>query len=296
MKRPACAGLFMVAADQRRWPTALLEVLLLEPWLAAPCVPAGPAPSAVVPSVAPRPPFNPDPGCADWLRAAFSDVPLPLAPRTASPPDAPGCAADPATPDGPRPEELSPCCGALVVAALPPPGLPGAFGLDDAPLSAPRPQAASAAEATKARTSARACIYLVVVLLLGVELEELMPPLEPVEPDELGELELLPLEEPAEPDELGELELLPPAEPPAPIEPVLLPPELPDAPELALPDEPPASEPPPLPQAVRDSAAAAMMASAVPRVNLDAFIWELLGWDCVWRERENGSPRCLNSL
>ncbi|MFL6693842.1 MAG: hypothetical protein ACJ8GO_12880 [Ramlibacter sp.] len=113
---------------------------------------------------------------------------------------------------------------------------------------------------------------MVVVLLLGVELDELMPPLEPVEPDELGELELLPLEEPVEPDELGELELLPPAEPPAPIEPVLLPPELPDAPELALPDEPPASEPPPLPQAVRDSAAAAMMASAAPRVNLEAFM------------------------
>jgi len=112
---------------------------------------------------------------------------------------------------------------------------------------------------------------LVVVLLLGVELEELMPPLDPVEPDELGELELLPLEEPVEPDELGEVELLPPEAPPAPMEPVLLPPELPDAPELALPDEPPPSEPP-LPQAVRDSAAAAMMASAVPRVNLEAFM------------------------
>jgi len=105
---------------------------------------------------------------------------------------------------------------------------------------------------------------LVVVLLLGVELDELMPPLEPVEPDELGELELLP-------DELGELELLLPEAPPAPIEPVLLPPELPDAPELALPDEAPPSEPP-LPQAVSDSAAAAMMASAVPRVNLEAFM------------------------
>jgi hypothetical protein len=143
------------------------------------------------------------------------------------------------------------------------------------------------------------------VPVLGVELDA--PPLL-LEPDELGELELLP----DEPEELGELELPPmlepepdepeapdepPLEPPAPIEPVLPPeaPELPELPELALPDEPPASEPP-LPQAVRDSAAAAMMASAVPRVNLDAFIWELLGWDCVWRERENGSPRCLNSL
>jgi hypothetical protein len=132
----------------------------------------------------------------------------------------------------------------------------------------------------------------------GVELDAPLLP----EPDELGELELLP----DEPDELGELELPPrlepepdePDEPPAPIEPVLPPelPEVPELPELALPDEPPASEPPPLPQAVRDRAAAAMMASAVPRVNLDAFIWELLGWDCVWRERENGSPRCLNSL
>jgi hypothetical protein len=135
----------------------------------------------------------------------------------------------------------------------------------------------------------------VVVPVLGVELDELMPPLEPDEPDELGE-ELL---EPDEPDELGEPELLPdepePEVPPAPIEPVL-PPELPEAPELALPGVPPASEPPPLLQAARDRAAAAIRASAVPRVSLDAFIWELLGWDCVWRERENGSPRCLNSL
>lgn len=127
------------------------------------------------------------------------------------------------------------------------------------------------------------------MLLLGVELDELMPPVDPAEPEELGDELLL------EPEELGELELLPvdpvPDAPPAPIEPVLLP----EVPELALPVVPPGSEPP-LPQAVRDSAAAAMMASAVPRVNLDAFIWELLGWVCVWRERENGSPRCLNSL
>ena len=117
------------------------------------------------------------------------------------------------------------------------------------------------------------------VPVLGDELDELMPPLleepldEPVEPVELGD-ELL---EPEVPDELGELELEPDEpvllEPPAPIEPVLPP----DAPELALPEEPPASEPPPLLQAVRDRAAAAIRASAVPRVSLDAFIWELLG-------------------
>ena len=131
--------------------------------------------------------------------------------------------------------------------------------------------------------------------MLGVELE----PVE-LEPDELGDELLLAS------DELGELELLPVLEPLelgevepdllAPIEPVL-PLELPVAPDVVLPDEaPPASEPPPLPQADNDSAAAAMMASAVPRVNLDAFMEELLGWDCVWRERENGSPRCLKPL
>jgi len=109
--------------------------------------------------------------------------------------------------------------------------------------------------------------------------------------EELGELELLP-------DELGELEpdvpAAPPEVPPAPIDPVLLP----ELPEVALPEvpaPPPASEPP-LPQADSDSAAAAMMASAVPRVNFDAFMEELLGWVCVLEERENGSPRCLKPL
>jgi hypothetical protein len=82
-------------------------------------------------------------------------------------------------------------------------------------------------------------------------------------PDELGEVELLPMLEPDEP----EVPAAPPEVPPAPIDPVLLP-------ELALPEvpaPPPASEPP-LPQADSDSAAAAMMASAVPRVNFDAFM------------------------
>jgi hypothetical protein len=108
---------------------------------------------------------------------------------------------------------------------------------------------------------------LVVVLLLGDELDELMPPLEPVElgdellePEELGEVELeLPMLEPLEPGVL-ELDL------PAPIE---VPPELP---ELALPDSPA-----PLLQAVSEKAAAAIRASAVPRERLVAFIWELLG-------------------
>jgi hypothetical protein len=137
---------------------------------------------------------------------------------------------------------------------------------------------------------------LVDVPVLGVELEPVE--LEPDElgdelllaSDELGELELLPVLEPLE---LGEVELEPDL--PAPMEPVL--PALPEAPDEAAPDEePPASEPPPLPQADNESAAAAMMASAVPRVNLDAFMEELLGWDCVWRERENGSPSCLEPL
>jgi len=118
---------------------------------------------------------------------------------------------------------------------------------------------------------------LVVVVVLGVELDGLV-----LESVELGVLELLPVLEPLE---LGEVEL----DLPAPIEPVL-PLELPEA---ALPEVP---SPAPLLQAARDRAPAAIRASAVPRVSLDAFIWELLGWDCVWRERENGSPRCLKSL
>jgi hypothetical protein len=116
---------------------------------------------------------------------------------------------------------------------------------------------------------------------------ELLEPEEPDEPDELGEVELLPMLDP-EPDEPDEPEL----DPPAPIEPVPAPLELPDAPELGLPAP---SEPPRL-QAVRDRAAAAIRASAVPCVNLDAFILGTPWLDCVWRERENGSPRCLNSL
>jgi hypothetical protein len=139
-----------------------------------------------------------------------------------------------------------------------------------------------------------------VVPVPGVELElpELEPPDDPVEelpellplelgllllPLELGGLLLLPLE-------LGLVLLLPLA----PIEEPELPevPELPEAPELLdWPAEPPPSEPPPLPQAVSDSAAAATMASAVPRVIFEAFIWGLLGvCECGWRKRENGSP------
>ncbi|GAC1534487.1 MAG: hypothetical protein NVS2B4_14820 [Ramlibacter sp.] len=118
------------------------------------------------------------------------------------------------------------------------------------------------------------------VPVLGVELEEPTPELEPLGVD----LEELDVPE-VEPVELG---LDEPVEPPAPIEvplSVLL--------ELA-PDEPAASGPP-FPHAARDRAAAATKARTVARVNLEAFMEELLGFVGL-EERENGSTRCLKPL
>ncbi len=119
----------------------------------------------------------------------------------------------------------------------------------------------------------------------------------PDEPEPLGEvLELAEPELPGvllEPDALGELPALPPIEElllpllPLPIGVPELPPELlvvdpPDAPPDAPPA--PADSPPPRPQAARERAAAATSAMAVPRVYLEAFIWELLGWCRVVEE------------
>jgi hypothetical protein len=107
-------------------------------------------------------------------------------------------------------------------------------------------------------------VVVVVLLLDGDELmlplePELLPPDEPELPALLGLL-LEPPEEPDEPDE--------PDEPELPIE-VL--PELPELPEAPL--EPLAeSDPPPLPQALRDRAAAATMARTVLRERVDAFM------------------------
>jgi hypothetical protein len=98
---------------------------------------------------------------------------------------------------------------------------------------------------------------LVVVVVLLVEGDELMLPLEPALPPVEPALP----DEPEEPDEpLGEPEL-----------PIDVPPELPDEPLAPL--APLAeSEPPPLPQALRDRAAAAITARAVLRERMDAFM------------------------
>jgi hypothetical protein len=109
-------------------------------------------------------------------------------------------------------------------------------------------------------------VVVVVLLLDGDELmlplEPALPPAEPDVPDEPDEPEPapMPLELPDEPDD--------PDEPPElPID-VLLP-VLPDEPLAPLPA---VSEPPPLPQALRDRAAAATTARAVLRERMDAFI------------------------
>ncbi|MGZ5271315.1 MAG: hypothetical protein ACXWC6_11915 [Ramlibacter sp.] len=91
----------------------------------------------------------------------------------------------------------------------------------------------------------------------------------------------------------GSVLLLVPVElplvPAAPIEPVLLP-VLPVVLErlAELPVVVPPSPAPRL-QAVSDRAAAATSASVAPRVSWEAFIWELLGCVCVWRNEETAA-------
>jgi len=116
-----------------------------------------------------------------------------------------------------------------------------------------------------------------------VELELLIPPLEPVELE--PELLLLgsELDEPLVP-------VLPLLVPPAPIDPVLEPLDLlADDPE---PEAPPAVSEPPLLQADSDRAAAAIRASAVPRVIWEAFIWRLL-WLLCLEDEKRAALRCL---
>src|SRR4051812_43322340 len=95
----SCPAFFWLRsrAPQGRVPTALPGELLELPLFTAGAL----DPEAPIAVPVPSPPWSPVPGWAVWLRPFASVLPLPLAPGTASPPDEPVCAAEPATPDGP---------------------------------------------------------------------------------------------------------------------------------------------------------------------------------------------------
>jgi hypothetical protein len=59
-------------------------------------VPVGKLPVMPSPDVPVSPPLNPAPGCAPWLLLA-SEVPLPLVPSAASPPEEPAGVGEPLT-------------------------------------------------------------------------------------------------------------------------------------------------------------------------------------------------------
>lgn len=89
------------------------------------------------------------------------EPPLPVTPAAVSdPPDEPGCGSEPATPEGPRPAELSGAWGRETSAVLPVPGRPGALAFADAPVSAPRWHAASPSDEAAARTSIQSRIRI----------------------------------------------------------------------------------------------------------------------------------------
>lgn len=174
------ASFLRLAPCQGRLPTADPDEVLLLPGGTGVDAP-GPEPMAVP---LPRPPSVPTPGCAEALLPPAARPLLPVVPGTASPPEDPECGAEPAMPDGP-PGGPSGTAGRTTSAALPVPGLPGAFGFTSArSLHAPSRAAAAIVPAMDQDGLRITRPYCVVVVALGVldEPEVLMSVLEPVVP------------------------------------------------------------------------------------------------------------------
>lgn len=141
--------------------------------VAPPGEPPGAAPSWVLLVVAPggtdldKPPFSPTPGAGGWLRlpitwvplALESEMPFPVVPGGASPPEAPECATDPLTPEGPPtgPSFTWGCATSavpgFVVTGLPPFGGTGCTAADSGGPALLGPQATRPRLASKASDS-----------------------------------------------------------------------------------------------------------------------------------------------